>query len=133
MPEEQREDFLQKYLPGEFAEFYDLLTDFRCGGYRILGDLICDCMDSFRKEVQKELHSEADSPAMAAMLEAYRASTKDYKTAVAAECRKHLESIMNPKEAVKYAVAVGDKDFLWDVLYDRIYDHVKRGGDRNAE
>lgn len=133
MPEEQREDFLQKYLPGEFAAFYDLLTDFRCSGYRILGDLVCDCMDAYRQETQKNLCSEADSPTMTAMLEAYRASTTDYKAAVAAECRKRLESIVNPKEAVKYAVAVGDKDFLWDVLYDRIYDHVKRGGDRNAE
>ncbi len=33
---------------------------------------------------------------------------------------------MKPSEAVKYTVAIGDKDFLWDVLYDKIIDHVRK-------
>ena len=37
-----------------------------------------------------------------------------------------MESIIKAGEAVKYAVAIKDKDFLWDVLYDKIYTHVKR-------
>ena len=63
---------------------------------------------------------------MTAMLNSYlnRASGADYKTAVALECRKQLETIVKAGEAVKYAVAI--KDFLWDILYDKIYDHVKR-------
>ena len=128
MPEENREAFLRQYLPKEFGDYFDLLTDFRCSGYRILGDLVCDCMDAYRLEDQRKLHSEQDSPAMTAMLDAYlnRASGADYKTAVAQECRKQLESIIKAGEAVKYAVAIKDKDFLWDVLYDKIYDHVKR-------
>ena len=94
----------------------------------ILGDLVCDCMDAYRLEDQKKLHSEQDSPAMTAMMKAYlnRASGADYKTAVALECRKQLEAIVKAGEAVKYAVAIKDKDFLWDILYDKIYDHVKR-------
>ena len=126
MPEENREVFLQQHLPEEFVDYYDLLTDFRCSGYRILGDLVCDCMDAYRLEEQKKLHSDADSPAMTAMLDAYQACGSDFKTAVAKECRKQLEAILRPSEAVKYAVAIKDKDFLWDILYDKIYDHVKR-------
>ena len=128
MPEENREAFLRQYLPEEFGDYFDLLTDFRCSGYRILGDLVCDCMDAYRLEDQRKLHSEQDSPAMTAMLDAYlnRASGADYKTAVAQECRTQLESIIKAGEAVKYAVAIKDKDFLWDVLYDKIYTHVKR-------
>ena len=126
MPEENREAFLQQHLPEEFVDYYDLLTDFRCSGYRILGDLVCDCMDAYRLEEQKKLNSDADSPAMTAMLEAYQACGSDFKTAVAKECRKQLEAILKPSEAVKYAVAIKDKDFLWDILYDKIYDHVKR-------
>ena len=42
MPEKNREAFLRQYLPEDFAEHFDLLTDFRCSGYRILGDLVCD-------------------------------------------------------------------------------------------
>ena len=128
LAEENREAFLRQYLPEEFGDYFDLLTDFRCSGYRILGDLVCDCMDAYRLEDQRKLHSEQDSPAMTAMLDAYlnRASGTDYKTAVALECRKQLESIVKASEAVKYAVAIKDKDFLWDVLYDKIYTHVKR-------
>ena len=37
-----------------------------------------------------------------------------------------MESIVKASEAVKYAVAIKEKDFLWDILYDKIYDHAKR-------
>ncbi len=126
MPENKREAFLTQYLTEEFADYYDLLTDFRCGGYRILGDLICDCMDAYQLEEQKKLHSDQDSPAMTAMLDAYLHCSTDYKTMVARECRRFLEAIVRPSEAVKYAVAIKDKDFLWDILYDKILDHVKK-------
>ena len=35
MTEERREDFLREYLP-EAADYYDLLTDFRHGEFRML-------------------------------------------------------------------------------------------------
>lgn len=42
MPDE-REAFLEKHLPGsDFVEHYDLLCDFRDGGYRVLGHLVGD-------------------------------------------------------------------------------------------
>ena len=63
---------------------------------------------------------------MIAMLDAYQSCGSDFKTTVAEECRKQLETITKASEAVKYAVAIKDKDFLWDILYDKIYDHVKR-------
>lgn len=37
-----------------------------------------------------------------------------------------MESIVKPGKAAKYAVATYDKVFLWDILYDKIYDHVKK-------
>ena len=116
MPEENREAFLRQYLPEDLGDYFDLLTDFRCSGYRILGDLVCDCMDAYRLEDQRKLHNEQDSPAMTAMLDAYlnRASGADYKTAVAQECRKQLESIIKASEAVKYAEAIQSKfDDMW--------------------
>lgn len=118
--------YTEEYRMREY--YFGHLTDFRCSGYRILGDLVCDCMDAYRLEDQRKLHSEQDSPAMAAMLDAYlnRASGADYKTDVALECRKQLDAIVKASDAVKYAIAIKDKDFLWDILYDKIYDHVKR-------
>lgn len=137
MHSDNRESFLQQYLPEDgFCQYYDLLTDFRASGYRILGDLVCDCMDSFRKERQQRLHSELDSPAMTSMLDAYltKSACLDYKAAIAKECRRQLEKIMDVSNAVSYIVALEDKDFLWDVLYDKIYEHVrKKERKHNAE
>lgn len=123
----ERENFLLTFLP-EFADLYDLLTDFRCSGYRVLGDLICDCDDAYRKTAQQKLHTEQDSPAMAAMLDAYRnwEAETDYKEAVIAECRNQLKKIIKLSAAVPYVVAAGKDTFLWDVLYDEIYPHVKK-------
>lgn len=126
---EQREEFLQTYLPGaDFTEHYELLCDFRNGGYRILGHLAGDCIAGYLEKKRKELHSEKDSPAMTAMLDAYknRASGERFEDVVAQECRKQLENIMAPGEAVKYAVALNAKDFLWDVLYDAVLPHARK-------
>lgn len=134
MSMKEREAFLQQYLPEEeFQNHYDLLTDFRSSGYRILGDLVCDCMNAYRLEKRQQLYSVQDSAAMTAMLEAYLHRSGDYKEAVRNECRKQLERIVNPSEAVKYAVALKDSTFLWNILYDKIIDHVKKGGDADAE
>ena len=64
---------------------------------------------------------------MTAMLNAYenRVSSADFEIVVAQECRKQLESILAPGQAVKYAVALNFQDFLWDVLYDVILPYVK--------
>ncbi len=134
MDMEQREDFLQQHLPEEeFQDHYDLLTDFRFSGYRILGDLVCDCMDAYRLEKQQKLHSEQDSAATTAMLEAYLHRSGDYKEVVQKECRRQLEKILKPGEAVKYVVALKDTMFLWDILFDKILDHVKKEGKADAE
>ena len=128
---EQRELFLQTYLPGaDFAEHYELLCDFRNGGYRILGHLVGDCLAGYIEKKRKELHSEQDSPAMTAMLNAYknRASGERFEDVVAQECRSQLEGIVDPELAVKYAVSLNAKDFLWDVLYDAVLPLVKVNG-----
>ena len=129
LPPEEREAFLQKYLPGsDFVEHYDLLCDFRNGGYRILGHLVEDCIASYKEKARKELHDPKDSPAMTAMMNAYKnkASSADYEMVVALECREQLEKMMEPGQAVKYAVALELLDFLWDVLYDVMLPHVKK-------
>ena len=65
---------------------------------------------------------------MNAMLNAYKnkASGADYEAVVALECREQLEKMMEPVEAVKYAVALNCQDFLWDVLYDVILPYVRK-------
>jgi len=46
MDENTKEDFLRQWLPeAEFVLWYDLLCDFRFGGYQVLSDVICDVDD----------------------------------------------------------------------------------------
>ena len=67
-----REAFLLKYLPeSELMDWYDLLTDFRSGGYRILGDLVCDIDDENTQQERKRLIRETDSEEFTAMMTAY--------------------------------------------------------------
>lgn len=129
LPPDAREAFLQRYLPSsEFVKHYDLLCDFRNGGYRILGHLAGDCIASYKEKARKELHDPKDSPAMTAMLNAYKnkASGADFETVVVQECREQLEKMMEPGQAVKYAVALNLQNFLWNVLYDVILPHLRK-------
>ncbi|MBQ8045040.1 MAG: hypothetical protein IJ269_01660, partial [Bacteroidales bacterium] len=44
--EEERYDFVKRHFPNaDFYRYYDLLCDFRHGGFRLLGDIICDIDD----------------------------------------------------------------------------------------
>ena len=122
-----REAFLLKYLPEpELMDWYDFLTDFRSGGYRILGDLVCDIDDENTQQERKRLIRETDSEDFTAMMTAYieKSFSDDYKKAVSKQCRKQLERIIKPAAAVPYVVALGKRNLLWDLLIDQIEKHV---------
>ena len=127
LPDAARQQFLLKHLP-EFSLYHDLFSDFRCGGYRLLGDLICDHDDARRQDEARTLSRTGDTPAMAAMVQAYqnRSPATQYREAVAAECRRLLEQLVKPRLAVRYVVALGKRQFLWDVLLDVVEKEVLR-------
>ena len=81
--------FLAEYLSEEgFREYDALFSDFRMGGYRVLGDIISD-IDSENKNADKNrLHYKNDSEAMTAMIDAYIHCKigKDCREAVADAC-----------------------------------------------
>ena len=113
MDEDARERFLREWLP-EFDDIYDLLTDFRFGGYRILGDIVCDMEDENTGREKKQLFRESDS----------KAFTRSYRDAVTAKCRELLTAIIRPALAVRYVVALGRRDLLWDLLPEYIEKNV---------
>ena len=127
MKEAQREAFLLRWLPGEeFEEWYDLLTDFRQYGFRILGDVVGDIDDANNGADRKQLHRVGDSEAFAAMMQAYidHPRAKYYRDAVARECRNLLKHIVSLNQAVKYIVALGRRDLLWDLIPELIEKNV---------
>ena len=125
MDEDARERFLQEWLP-EFEDIYDLLTDFRLGGYRILGDIVCDMEDENTGREKKQLFRESDSKAFTAMMRAFadKSASRSYRDAVTAKCRELLTAIVRPTLAVRYVVALGRRDLLWDLLPEYIEKNV---------
>lgn len=125
MDEDARERFLREWLP-EFDDIYDLLTDFRFGGYRILGDIVCDMEDENTGREKKQLFRESDSKAFTAMMRAFadKSASRNYRDAVTAKCRELLTAIVRPTLAVRYVVALGRRDLLWDLLPEYIEKNV---------
>ena len=127
MDAEERLGFLCEILP-ECEAYFDLFADFRCGGYRILGDLICDIDDENRATARKELFRDRDSAVFSRMMWAYLegASAGNYRASVAEECGKMLCETVRPKIAVQVLVALERRDLLWELIPERAEKEVKR-------
>ena len=127
MDEDAREHFLREWLLGpEFEDIYDLLTDFRFGGYRILGDIVCDMEDENASREKKQMFRESDSKAFTAMMRAFadKSASQSYRDTVTSKCRELLTVIVRPTLAVRYVVALGRRDLLWDLLPEYIEKNV---------
>ena len=127
MDGDARERFLREWLPEpEFEDIYDLLTDFRFGGYRILGDIVCDMEDENTGREKKQLFRESDPKAFTAMMRAFadKSASRSYRDAVTAKCRELLTTIVRPTLAVRYVVALGRRDLLWELLPEYIEKNV---------
>ena len=123
--------FLAEYLPEEgFREYDALFSDFRMGGYRVLGDIICDMDDANRNSDKNKLHYKNDSEAMTAMIDSYinRAPGTDYREAVAEACKMCLAKITPPFQGIRYAEAMERRDFIFDVLLEEAEFYLIGGG-----
>ena len=120
-----RERFLLEWLP-EFEELFDLFTDFRFSGYRVLADILLDIDQENAAQDRKRLTRDGDSPAFAAMMRAYQKKTasQSYRDAVSEKCRELLDGIVKPVIAVRYVVALGKRNLLWELLPDAILPNV---------
>ena len=129
MEREERYDFLNRHLPDtDFRLYYDLLCNFRHGGYRLLGDIICDIDDENKSEKRKELHREGDRTELSYMLDGYlnKPPAEPFRDAVIRACLELISNKMKPGDAVKYAVALKNRSFMWDVLCDYVEENVLR-------
>lgn len=122
-PPEERENVLGEILPGMYGlEYAELFCDFRCSGYRLLGDIICDMDDLHRsRQIQKSLFAQkGDSKDLVFMLNGI-AKSRDYRVEIARRCVMVLQpptarSSFDFEEAAKCAIALGKRQFALEVL-----------------
>ena len=127
MDREERMAFMREQLP-EMEPWFDLFADFRFGGFRLLGDLICDADDENRDAVRKQLIRKTDSPLFTELARAYLVNpfARNYKEGPTAACKQVLLRLVKTREAVRYLVALGRRDLLWVLVPDAVEREVKR-------
>lgn len=88
--------------------------------------LICDIDDANKDAERRILVRDTDTELWKLMIDAYhkRSVGESYRDAVSHGCRQYLETKIKPSEAVKYAIALGKKNFVWDVLLDEVAENA---------
>lgn len=128
-PKEERENVLFSILPLTADSSYnELFCDFRNGGFRILGDIICDYDDMYSKRsIKKHLTGKkGDSKDLRFMMKGIKQAS-DYKEELVHKCLACLQPADSKKrtdfeEVAKCAIALGKRQFALEVLPGVLYD-----------
>ena len=122
-PRKDREVAWYSIVPsGVSSEYLDVFCDFRCGGFRLLGDILCDLDELYdNQEIIRDIIKDNDPPELKAALHGALESS-DYKERIIKNCIALLspsdryERRVDFGEAVKCAVALGERRFVLEVL-----------------
>ena len=124
VPPEERQRVLSDIARYAFGLYHylDLFCDFRHGGYRIVGDIICDLDDMHRnKGIKKNITKQkGDSEDLQRMLMSIERAD-DYKAHIVRNCIHVIcppsrRGALDFDEVVKCAVALGKRQFALEVL-----------------
>ena len=110
----------------------ELLCDFRYGGYRILGDIICDLDDMYRaKEIADHIKHQDDNKDLTALLSGAKGSG-DYRQTVIRNCMRLLvpnykgAERLDLNDVLKCAVALGERQFALEVMPSVVLENYRR-------
>ncbi|MBQ8238264.1 MAG: hypothetical protein IJZ39_08985, partial [Oscillospiraceae bacterium] len=132
---EERIDFFD-HMPMASIRYWDLFCDFRCGGYRLLLDIICDYDDLYSSQEHRKrlLNRKGDSEDLRWLMHDID-KEGNYKEELIWRCIQILHPITGAyhipfDEAVKCAIALGNRQFALEVLpgtlLDLVVDHSER-------
>ncbi len=130
MKENERYAFLIKYLPEtEYREYYDIFADFRFGGYKLLPDIITETRNYNISANASAMQYPNDSEELTLMVKAYlRNPVGNYRETVSKEAARIIEThVISFNASVKYIVALGKRDFLYDAYYRHINRFARKG------
>lgn len=118
-PKDKRSEFLYEYCWGSVSsEYFELLSDFRAGGYRVLWDIVCDYNELYSYNAAKALNftKKTDSAALAFMLRSV-VTKSDSMDELAAACATVIrEAKITNETALMCAVTLGKRDFALEVM-----------------
>lgn len=122
-PKEDREKAWYSVVPSSVSsEYKEIFCDFRCGGFRLLGDVICDLDELYQsRSVKKNAIKKSDTPELKKLLNGALYAS-DYKEAIVKNCIVLLtppdrrEKRVDMDEAVRCAAALGERRFILEVL-----------------
>ncbi len=126
MPEHQRQEFLWNICgTARISSYWDVLCDFRHGGYRVVGDILCDLDDAYRSQsiCKNYKKQKGDSKELQAMLHGIDMA-QDTKTHII-QVVKNIIQPMNIRQhhtamdwegVLKCAIALGKRQFALEVL-----------------
>ena len=128
-PNEREQVIYSLFTSVKIYRYTDLFGDFSEGGYRVLGDIVCDIDDMHRAIGLKKnlLHQKCDTTQMKTML-AGIGRAGDYKAQIKRNCMNVIRPIDRKKivldyaEVVKCAVALGKRQFALEVLPITVYE-----------
>lgn len=123
LPEERENIIYSLFTSTKVYSYIDLFCDFTEGGYRILGDIICDIDDMHRAIGLRKnlLGQKGDTKQMKTMLAGITMSG-DYKAQIKRNCINVIHPLDRKKssldydDVVKCAVALGKRQFALEVL-----------------
>ncbi len=137
MDYEERIDFIQSAISSDnyaVFDYTDFFADFRCNGYRIFGDIICDYDDRNTAQQRKEnaLRSNTDRELLDRLMRAYKAIDGiDYEKELNFYTRRYIREKSSANTALKCAIALGKRQFAYEVLLYEIERVLKE--DKNAK
>lgn len=120
-PEERQNVLYSICRTAKLYDYSDVFCDFRNGGYRIVGDIICDFDDMYRKMgIQKNITRKGDSKEMKNLLSGVK-NAPDYKEQIVRNCINIIrpadkKNCLDYTDVVKCAVALGERQFVLEVL-----------------
>ena len=122
-PKKDRENAWYSIVPSSVGSKYmDIFCDFRNGGFRLLGDILCDLDELYsNQKILKDIIRDGDSPELRYILGGIK-HFDEYKETIVNRCIALLsppdrrERRVDFDEAVKCAVALGERRFVLEVM-----------------
>ena len=112
--------------------YRELFCDFRCGGYRILGDIICDLDDMYRTSgISDNLIRKDDNDELQMLLTGIE-HYGDYKQILIRNCMylfvPHTKEDENfdLNEVLKCAIALGERQFALEIMPSVVLENCRR-------